>query len=122
MKLSTNDQQKNGILLYFDGNWYNYLFYDDERERFMRMRSEAREKGYATLYGMGHSSSAIMDAMAKTLPLSKAIRPRWDRDNLANFGFAVETVIDDVSSQVNTEEERFINAHIPIFMVKARKT
>ena len=114
--------KKDGILLYFDGNWYRYLFYDDERERFMRMRSVAREQGYATLYGMGHSSTEVMDDIAKTLPLSKAIRPQWDRDNLENFGFTVETIIDDVSSQVNTEEECFINAYIPLFMVKARKT
>jgi ubiquinone/menaquinone biosynthesis C-methylase UbiE len=114
--------KKDGILLYFDGNWYNYLFYDNEKERFMRLRSKAREKGYTTLYGMGHSSTEVMDDIAKTLPLSKAVRPQWDRDNLENSGFTVETVIDDVSSQVNTEEERFINAHIPIFMVKARKT
>jgi ubiquinone/menaquinone biosynthesis C-methylase UbiE len=114
--------KENGILLYLDGNWYHYLFYGDERERFLRLREKAREKGYATLYGMGHSSSEVMDDIAKTLPLSKAVRPQWDRDNLENFGFAVETIIDDVSSQVNTEEERFINAYIPLFMVKARKT
>lgn len=113
--------KKGGTLLYFDANWYNYLFYEDEKERFMRIRSDARRKGYATLYGMGHSSSSIMDNIAKELPLSKEIRPLWDRSNLRNFGFSVMDIIDDVSSQVNTEEERFINANIPVFMITARK-
>jgi SAM-dependent methyltransferase len=113
--------KKDGKLLYFDGNWYNYLFYEDERNRFMQMRSQAREKGHAMLYGMGHSLSALMDDIAKDLPLSKVIRPQWDKDNLQTFGFSVEHILDDVSSRVHTEEERLDNAYIPLFMVKARK-
>jgi ubiquinone/menaquinone biosynthesis C-methylase UbiE len=114
--------KKEGVLVYFDANWYNYLFHHDEKERFMRIRSQARKKGYTTLYGMGHSSSAIMDEIAKELPMSKVIRPQWDKDNLNAFGFSIEHIIDDVSSLVYTEEERFVNADIPLFMVKARKT
>ncbi|MDR2803716.1 MAG: class I SAM-dependent methyltransferase, partial [Treponema sp.] len=37
--------KKEGILIYFDAAWYNYLFYDDEKERFLHLRSQAREKG-----------------------------------------------------------------------------
>jgi ubiquinone/menaquinone biosynthesis C-methylase UbiE len=113
--------KKDGILLYFDGNWYNYLFYEDENERFTRLRSQAREQGRPWLYGMGHSSTAVMDDMAKELTLSKERRPQWDRDHLKTFGFFIETIIDDVSLRVCTEDERFVNAYIPIFMVKARK-
>jgi hypothetical protein len=70
---------------------------------------------------MGHSSTAVMDDMAKELTLSKERRPQWDRDHLKTFEFFIETIIDDVSSRVCTEYERFVNAYIPLFMVKARK-
>ncbi|MDR2758030.1 MAG: methyltransferase domain-containing protein [Spirochaetaceae bacterium] len=113
--------KKAGTLLYFDGNWYNYLFYDDEWERFTQIRSQARERRYTTLYGMGHSSSVIMDDIAKELPLSKALRPQWDKDNLNALGLLVEHIIDDVSPRLCTEDERFVNAYIPLFMIKARK-
>jgi hypothetical protein len=46
----------------------------------MQIRSQAREQGRPWLYGMGHSSTAIMDDMAKELPLSKERRPQWDKD------------------------------------------
>ncbi|MDR0723347.1 MAG: methyltransferase domain-containing protein [Treponema sp.] len=113
--------KEKGALIYFDASWYNYLFYDDEKERFLRLRSAAQEEGRTWLYGMGHSSTAVMDDIAKELPLSKEKRPQWDRDHLKTFGFCIETVLEDVSSQVCTEDERFINGHIPLFMIKARK-
>jgi hypothetical protein len=62
-----------------------------------------------------------MDDMAKELPLSKEKRPQWDRDYLKTFGFCIESVIEDVSSRVCTEDERFVNGYIPLFMIKARK-
>ena len=97
-----------GVLMYFDSGWWHYL-YDDALDSLRR-----------AYYGTGSSSTfSELEAIAPDLPLSREVRPAWDRAFLSSLGMDVVAAC-DVSAQVWTEEERLRYSFAPQFMVAAR--
>lgn len=98
-----------GTLLYFDSAWWHYL-YDEELDALR-----------AAYYGTGSSATFDhLEALASDLPLSREVRPLWDKRFLEREGMEIVEVR-DVSSVVWTKEEQIRYSFAPQFMVVARK-
>lgn len=98
-----------GTLLYFDSAWWHYL-YDEHLD-------SLRE----AYYGSGSSATFnSLESLAPDLPLSREIRPAWDKQFLEREGMEIVEVR-DVSSLVWTSEEQLRYSFAPQFMVVARK-
>ena len=74
--------KKGGKVLYFDANWYYYLFNENEKKKHLENQKMVREKG-----GFIYNKSKIMENLAKVLPLSQTFRPDWDRETLPTLGY-----------------------------------
>lgn len=105
----------NGILLNFDANWYNYLFYEEDRERYQQDRNATAQKGYND-QNVGENFD-VMEDIAKRIPLSSIRRPGWDRQLLTRLGMQV-TIDENIWQQVWSEAEKCSFASTPMFMIK----
>ena len=106
------------MLLYFDANWYRYLWDRGAEQAHARDRenlwaSDVRDETAGT-------DVSAMEAIARQAPLSARMRPGWDLGVLRGLGLqaAADT---EIWRQVWTREERINNASTPMFLVEARK-
>jgi ubiquinone/menaquinone biosynthesis C-methylase UbiE len=112
-----------GRMVYFDANWYLYLFDEAMREKREAYRKEY-EKRYPGQTGGGDLSAARvrdLETIAYDLPLSKKYRPAWDTETLTGLDMQILRVIDDVGPLVEDEAERARDHLTPVFMVCAEK-
>ena len=110
--------KKGGLLLNFDANWYNYLYYDEAKEAFKKDKAVSKELNFdQEKDGVKYSD---MEEIAKKIPLSSIIRPAWDKEILSQLGM---NVVADTSiwEKVWTEKERLSYASTPLFLIKATK-
>ena len=110
-------------MVYFDANWYLYLFDEAMREKRAAYRREY-EKRYPGQTGGGDLSAARvrdLETIAYDLPLSKKYRPAWDTETLTGLDMQIVRVIDDVGPLVEDEAERARDHLTPVFMVCAEK-
>lgn len=110
----------NGRLMYFDANWYLYLFDEELRKLHDYDFSRAREKGYEN--DCEPERAKIMEKLAESMPLSREYRPAWDRKTLSECGFHNIRICEDISDKVRDESEKVRYASVPFFMVTADKT
>lgn len=112
-----------GRMVYFDANWYLYL-YDDE----LRKEKEAAHAAFHAKH-IPHKHAgdlppqriAELEQAAYQLPLSKERRPAWDCAVLQELGMEVKKVIDDIGPSVQDPLEWERDAPIHTFMVCAEK-
>jgi hypothetical protein len=71
-------------------------------------------------YNIGENFD-VMDRIAMLLPLTKIVRPKWDKDILTELGAGSVTTTEDIGSIVYSEKEKVNYASTPMFMVKAVK-
>lgn len=77
-----------GVLLYFDGNHYNYLFHDEDRKN-RDLYTELTGSPHGERSGV-HVDYSLCDETALDLPLSKLRRPyEWDVTALPEAGFTI---------------------------------
>lgn len=113
---------KGGRMVYFDANWYLYLF-DQEQ----RVWHEAAHKRYRELYPeavhdkIGNKQAQRLEDIAKNLPLSKEHRPKWDEEVLKEMDMELVKVLLDVGDFVWDEEEKVHEAATPLFLICAEK-
>lgn len=111
-----------GRMVYFDANWYLYLF-DEEQ----KMRHDAAHENYHRLYPhavhdkIGRQKAQDLEEIARTLPLSKEHRPEWDGRVLKETGMGVIKILPDTGELVWDEEEKVHEAATPLFMICAEK-
>ena len=111
-----------GRMVYFDANWYLYLF-DQEQ----KARHDAAHENYHRLYPhavhdkIGSQKAQFLEEIARTLPLSKEHRPEWDEKVLRAFDMDQIKVIPDVGDLVWDEEEKVHEAATPLFLICAEK-
>ena len=112
-----------GRMVYFDANWYLYL-YDDE----LRAEKEAAHAAFHAKHIPHHHAGdlppqriAELEQTAYTLPLSKERRPAWDCAVLQGLGMKIKKIIDDVGSYVQNPLDWERDAPIHTFMVCAEK-
>lgn len=109
-----------GRMVYFDANWYLYLF-DEEQRR----RHEEAHENYHRLYPnavhdkIGSQKAQFLEEIARTLPLSKVHRPEWDRETLEKADMDVIQVLPNVGDLVWDEEEKVHEKATPLFMICA---
>jgi Methylase involved in ubiquinone/menaquinone biosynthesis len=108
-----------GKLLNFDANWYLFLFNKNLYSQYMQDRQNTMEYGIEDHYRQ--TDTLEMERIAKLLPLSKEIRPEWDRSILQSIGYKNIRIENDISKVVWDEIEQ-INYHsTPMFLIVAEK-
>lgn len=111
-----------GRMVYFDANWYLYLF-DEEQ----KARHDAAHENYRRLYPhavhdkIGSRKARYLEELAETLPLSKEYRPKWDEEILRKLGMEVRKVLPNAGDLVWDAEEKVHEEATPLFMICAQK-
>lgn len=108
--------KKGGKVLYFDANWYYYLFDEVSKKKHLENEKEVREKG-----GFLYNKAKVMENLAKVLPMSQKFRPAWDEEVLPEIGYTNVFTISNVNEIVYTEKEQMRYASKPEFLVVAEK-
>ena len=107
-----------GVLLNFDANWYRYLYDNTAWQGYMADRKEIQRTGVVN--ETDGTDIPAMEAIARKVPLSQAVRPQWDAALLKKMGMQV--VVDtDIWKTVWTKAERINNASTPMFCIQAVK-
>ena len=63
----------------------------------------------------------LMEEIAKNVPLSRKLRPEWDREVLQNIGFSDIEIDTDIWQQLWTEDEKVNFASTPMFRIAAMR-
>ncbi len=112
-----------GRMVYFDANWYLYL-YDEE----LRAQKKAAEKAFREKYPVHNYAGDLpksrvleLEQTAYALPLSREKRPEWDRAVLEKLGMRIVKVIDDIGPGVQDPLDWERDNPIHTFMVCAEK-
>ncbi|SHE79517.1 class I SAM-dependent methyltransferase [Alkalibacter saccharofermentans] len=108
-----------GRILYYDANWYLYLFDEKLKEEYRKCQQEADR-----LYPDDCPSRTIgvnMEKIAYNLPLSKVQRPDWDMGALESCGMSVLKVDENIGDKVWEEKEKIRYKSTPMFMLCAQK-
>lgn len=106
-----------GRLLYFDANWYHYL-YDQQHRAWYEAAHQEAERLYPQQVIPGKATGAKMETIAKQLPLFREHRPQWDRKVLENMGMNILR-LEEVGELVWDEQEKVRYAGTRMFMVCA---
>jgi len=110
---------QSGKLMYFDANWYLYLFDEGLKQRHDYDFALAQEKGYEN--DCEPERAKVMENLATSMPLSREYRPAWDHAALSRCGFNNIYICEDISELVRDESEKVRYASVPMFMVTAEK-
>ncbi len=108
--------KRNGLLLNFDANWYNYLSDAEARKNYEKDRSKSMALGIED-QNVG-ADFDLMEEIAQKLPLSPVIRPAWDIRVLSDIGFDAAADL-QIWQNVWTEQEQINFASTPLFMISA---
>jgi ubiquinone/menaquinone biosynthesis C-methylase UbiE len=109
---------KDGNLVYFDANWYLYLFDEKQREEVEYDRKQM-EAVYKEKYEETHQIK-YLENIARNLVLSKESRPNWDKQALIECGFEVLKIEEDMGRYVWDEKQKVQYRATPLFMVVAK--
>ena len=107
-----------GRMVYFDANWYLYLFDDGIAAQREKLR---RECGRGEEASVPAEKVRMLEEIAKKLPLSRCRRPDWDRRALEEIGMRVVEIEQDIGQDVLTRQEQQDYRPNPMFMVCAEK-
>lgn len=107
-----------GILLYFDGNHYNYLFKEEARlarEKMIEIKGSAHEERSDKPVDY-----SLCDNTAFELPLSSLVRPQeWDEIQLPKAGFVI--IKEDIDMPQNLLQFGIARGCANEFMIVAKK-
>ncbi len=112
-----------GRTVYFDANWYLYLFDEELRRRRDAVRAAFRKKrpDFTGAGDLGENRLRELEQIAYTLPLSRVVRPAWDVSALERAGLRVVRVIEDIGMNVTDPSEWECDTATPMFLVCAEK-
>ena len=106
-----------GIMLNFDANWYRYLYDEEMRKAYEADRAATEANQVRDEYIK--TDIDAMEEIAKNVPLSRKLRPGWDREVLQRIGFSKIDVNTDIWQQLWTEDEKINFASTPMFRIAA---
>ncbi len=108
--------KNNGKLIYFDANWYLYLY--DEK---IRQEKEVFDKENIDIYKKHEKnySKVSLTNVAYNLPMSKVNRPDWDSKNLHRYKFEVTRIDRNINNRIYDEKTSYDSAQM--FTVVAKK-
>lgn len=105
-----------GLLLNFDANWYNYLFFDEDKQGY---ESDRRNAAAADVNDLNVGTNYdVMEDIARRIPLSAVKRPEWDLNVLSQLGMNV-TADRNIWKRVWSRDEQLSFASTPMFMLRA---
>ena len=107
-----------GLLLNFDANWYAYLFDDEAQAAYDRDRANSAEQGVWD-QNVGENF-AVMEDIARRVPLSNIRRPAWDLKLLQGLSLRAEAD-EQIWQRVWSEEEKLNFSSTPLFLVRATR-
>lgn len=112
-----------GRMVYFDANWYLYLF--DEKARQAKYDYEAemalKHPEFNPSGSLSRQRVKDLERLAWDLPLSDKVRPQWDIDLLEGMGMKMIHVRESVDDLIYTETEKDYYKLTPLFLVSAEK-
>lgn len=112
-----------GRMVYFDANWYLYLF-DEEmkaRRKWLRGAFKEHHPEHNDAGDMSESRIHDLEMIAYSLPLSREHRPAWDEKMLRSLNMKTVKIIDNIGPLVQSELEQERDSASPMFMVCAEK-
>ncbi len=111
--------KEGGRLLNFDANWYHHLFDEEKRRAYEEDRRRVEALQIEDHYA-GTNIDA-MEAIARQVPMSRALRPAWDLKVLEPFALGRVQADEQVWKRVWDSVERVNYASTPMFLVSAVK-
>mgnify|MGYP000046122400 CR=1 FL=1 len=108
-----------GIMLNFDANWYRYLYDEEMRKGYEADRAATEANQVRDEYI--NTDIDAMEEIAKNVPLSRKLRPEWDREVLQHIGFSNIDMDTDIWQQLWTEDEKVNFASTPMFRIAAMR-
>lgn len=105
--------RKNGVLRYFDAEWYHHL--NPERNHHGQTLQEHKASGLKT-----YARAGEMEAIAASLPMTYRKRPEWDEQFWRQEGFSA-SVRRNMNESVYNAEEREKYRNFPCFCVTVRR-
>jgi ubiquinone/menaquinone biosynthesis C-methylase UbiE len=109
-----------GRLIYYDANWYLYLF-DEQLQKKIELSKREADRLFPEETDPPQCLSIKMEEIAYNLPLSREHRPQWDRETLGGCGFRLIAIDENIGDSVWDKKEKIRFAETPIFMVCAEK-
>ena len=110
-----------GQLLIYDANWYSYLNDPAIRSQFennLKIVSSEQLEDY--WHGEG-VDEALIEEIARQLPLTKRLRPGWDLEFLNQFEEVEATVDTEFGPKIWSREEELNYAATPMFALYITK-
>ena len=110
-----------GKLLIYDANWYSYLNDPAIRSQFennLKIVSSEQLEDY--WHGEG-VDEALIEEIARQLPLTKRLRPAWDLEFLNQFEEVEATVDTEFGPKIWSREEELNYAATPMFALYITK-
>ena len=110
-----------GKLLIYDANWYSYLNDPAIRSQFennLKIVSSEQLEDY--WHGEG-VDEALIEEIARQLPLTKRLRPSWDLEFLNQFEEVEATVDTEFGPKIWSREEELNYAATPMFALYITK-
>ncbi|MBR5337984.1 MAG: class I SAM-dependent methyltransferase [Lachnospiraceae bacterium] len=111
--------KRDGLLLVFDANWYNYLRDDELKNAYDEDRANVNAADFED-YNIGADFDKMED-IARQLPLTGESRPLWDIELLRSMGASKASFIENVGDILYSEKEKVNYRSTPMFMVEAVK-
>ena len=108
-----------GVLLNFDANWYRYLYDEEMRKGYEADRAATEANQVRDEYI--NTDIDAMEEIAKNVPLSRKLRPEWDRKVLQHIGFSDIDIDTDIWKHLWTEDEKVNFASTPMFRIAAMR-
>lgn len=108
-----------GVLLNFDANWYRYLYDEEMRKGYEADRAATEANQVRDEYI--NTDIDAMEEIAKNVPLSRKLRPEWDREVLQHIGFSDIDIDTDIWKHLWTEDEKVNFASTPMFRIAAMR-
>lgn len=111
--------KKGGLLLNFDANWYGYLYDEKKQKEYELDRFMVKQRGIEDHYTC--TDIDAMEDIAKRVPLSGIMRPRWDIEKFQELEMNNIKVDESVWERVWSDIEKVNYASTPMFMISAVK-
>ncbi len=112
-----------GRMVYFDANWYLYLY--DEALRIQKKAAEAAFRAKYPIHNyagdMPKARIRELEKAAYSLPLSREKRPEWDQRVLEKLGMRMVEIVDDIGPGVQDPMDWERDHPIHTFMICAEK-
>ncbi len=112
-----------GRMVYFDANWYLYL-YDEALCAERQKKREAFRRNHPDLHkvwDLGPKRTQELEEIAFSLPLSKEHRPSWDTRTLEKLDMRIVRIVEQVGRTIQDPLEFERDDPTRMFMVCAEK-